>query len=70
LDFDPMVILRATSILGGQQEDKGMICSITPAVAVNNQSELWLSCISWIYMLLMILLCITWHVINESNCCL
>jgi hypothetical protein len=23
-----MVILRATSILGGQKEDKGMICSI------------------------------------------
>jgi hypothetical protein len=29
LDFDPMVILRATSILGGQKEDKGMMCSIT-----------------------------------------
>jgi hypothetical protein len=28
LDFDPMVILRATSILGGQNEDNGMICSI------------------------------------------
>jgi hypothetical protein len=25
-----MVILRATSILGGQKEDKGMMCSITP----------------------------------------
>jgi hypothetical protein len=24
-----MVILRATSILGGQKEDKGMMCSIT-----------------------------------------
>jgi hypothetical protein len=24
-----MVILRATSILGGQNEDKGMMCSIT-----------------------------------------
>jgi hypothetical protein len=23
------VILRATSILGGQKEDKGMMCSIT-----------------------------------------
>jgi len=30
LDFDPMVILRAASILGGQKEDKWMICSITP----------------------------------------
>jgi hypothetical protein len=29
LNFDPMVILRATSILGGQKEDKGMMCSIT-----------------------------------------
>jgi hypothetical protein len=29
LDFDPMVILRATSILGGQKGDKGMMCSIT-----------------------------------------
>jgi hypothetical protein len=25
-----MVILRATSILRGQKEDKGMMCSITP----------------------------------------
>jgi hypothetical protein len=25
-----MVILRATLILGGQKEDKGMMCSITP----------------------------------------
>jgi hypothetical protein len=25
-----MVILRATSNLGGQKEDKGMMCSITP----------------------------------------
>jgi hypothetical protein len=24
-----MVILRVTSILGGQKEDKGMMCSIT-----------------------------------------
>jgi hypothetical protein len=24
-----MVILKATSILGGQKEDKGMMCSIT-----------------------------------------
>jgi len=24
-----LVILRATSILGGQKEDKGMMCSIT-----------------------------------------
>jgi len=24
-----MVILRATSVLGGQNEDRGMICSIT-----------------------------------------
>jgi len=30
LDFDPMLILRATSILGGQKEDKEMICNITP----------------------------------------
>jgi hypothetical protein len=29
LDFDPMVILRATSILEGQKKDKEMICSIT-----------------------------------------
>jgi hypothetical protein len=29
LDFDPMVILRTTSILGGRKEDKGMMCSIT-----------------------------------------
>jgi hypothetical protein len=29
LNFDPVVILRATSILGGQKEDKGMMCSIT-----------------------------------------
>jgi len=29
LDFDPMVILRAASILGGQNEDKRMMCSIT-----------------------------------------
>jgi hypothetical protein len=29
LNFDPMVILRATSILGGQKEDKEMMCSIT-----------------------------------------
>jgi hypothetical protein len=28
LDFDPMVILRATSILGGQKEDKRIICNI------------------------------------------
>jgi hypothetical protein len=28
LDFDPIVILRATSILGGQKEDNEMICSI------------------------------------------
>jgi hypothetical protein len=25
-----MVILRVTSILGGQKENKGMMCSITP----------------------------------------
>jgi hypothetical protein len=25
-----MMILRVTSILGGQKEDKGMICSIPP----------------------------------------
>jgi hypothetical protein len=29
LDFDPMVILKATSILGGQKKDKRMMCSIT-----------------------------------------
>jgi len=29
LNFDPMVILRATSILGGQKVDKRMMCSIT-----------------------------------------
>jgi len=29
LNFDPIVILRATSNLGGQKEDKGMMCSIT-----------------------------------------
>jgi len=28
LYFDPMVILRATSILGGQKENKRMMCSI------------------------------------------
>jgi hypothetical protein len=28
--YDPMVILRATSNLGGQKENKGMMCSITP----------------------------------------
>jgi hypothetical protein len=27
-----MVILRATSILRGQKEDKGMMCSITPVI--------------------------------------
>jgi len=29
LGFDPMVILRATSILGGQKKNKEMMCSIT-----------------------------------------
>jgi hypothetical protein len=35
LDFDPMVILRATSILGRQKEDKKMMCSITLNVPLN-----------------------------------
>jgi hypothetical protein len=30
-----MVILRATSILGGQKEDKGMIYSITHTIETN-----------------------------------
>jgi hypothetical protein len=30
LDFDPIVILKAISILGGQKKDKRMMCSITP----------------------------------------
>jgi hypothetical protein len=33
-----MVILRATSILGGQKEDKGMICSITHFLHCSNIS--------------------------------
>jgi hypothetical protein len=31
-----MVILRDTSILGGQKEDKGMICSITQNLMKNS----------------------------------
>jgi hypothetical protein len=35
-----MVILRAASILGGQKEDKWMICSITPTQNGVNHSIL------------------------------
>jgi hypothetical protein len=32
-----MVILRATLILGGQKEDKGMMCNITPYKVTENK---------------------------------
>jgi hypothetical protein len=34
-----MVILRATSIMGGQKEDKGMICSIPPRTKWNTKKQ-------------------------------
>jgi hypothetical protein len=34
-----MVILRATSILGGQNEDKGMMCSITLEIKKNEKKR-------------------------------
>jgi hypothetical protein len=46
-----MVILRATSILGGQNKNKGIMCSITqfPVVANVTQETSNLSDISWSY---------------------
>jgi hypothetical protein len=40
-----MVILRATSILGGQKEDKEMMCSITPSTIPLSLSLNLVSCI-------------------------
>jgi hypothetical protein len=34
-----MVILRATLILRGQKEDKGMICSIPPVILIKSSSK-------------------------------
>jgi hypothetical protein len=34
-----MVILRATSILGGQKEDKEMMCSITHSEMMGDRRE-------------------------------
>jgi hypothetical protein len=33
-----MMILRVTSNLGGQKEDKGMMCSITPVLNLGYES--------------------------------
>jgi hypothetical protein len=38
-----MVILRVTSNLGGQKEDKGMMCSITPT-PMTWDTPFWIKC--------------------------
>jgi len=40
-----MVILRATSNLEGQKEDKGMMCSITPKYI--QQKKMWVEAMAY-----------------------
>lgn len=43
MDFDKIMILRATLILGGQKENKWMMCSIPlKKVAVNAQTNVFI----------------------------